>query len=138
MVGSDLSHTLISFSLQFPRKLHQPVPPARITRTQTNHVLHLGGRVHGIPRVVNKTLDPNCNSRGAATVSDVSCPISIGHDHDEPCGAPAIRGTSRLQPTTMLHAGFQTLDVDFTSGTCADVSGQFTNCVLHVRTIQPE
>ena len=33
----------------------------------------------------------------------------------------------------------QALDVDFiTSAGCADVSGQLTNCVLDVRTIQPE
>ena len=33
----------------------------------------------------------------------------------------------------------QTLDVDFiTSGSCADVSGQLTNGILDVKTIQPE
>ena len=44
------------------------------TRTQTNDVLLLGGRMHGIPRVFNRTLDPNCNSRAAATIFDVSSP----------------------------------------------------------------
>ena len=52
------------------------------TRTQTNHVLFLGKRTHGIPRVLNRTFDPNCNSRKAATVFDVSSPISVGHHHD--------------------------------------------------------
>ena len=51
-------------------------------RTQTNHVLHLGERIHGTPRVFNRTIDPNCNSRLAATVFDVSSPISVGHHHD--------------------------------------------------------
>ena len=52
------------------------------TRTQTNHVLLLGRRIHRIPRVFDKSLDPNCNSRVAATIFDVSSPISIGQHHD--------------------------------------------------------
>ena len=53
-----------------------------LTRTQTSHVLFLGRRIHGIPCVFNRTLDPNCDSRVAAMIFDVSSPISIGHHHD--------------------------------------------------------
>ena len=52
------------------------------TRTYTNHVLFLGRRMHGILRVFNRTFDPNCNSRIAATIFDVSSSITIGHHHD--------------------------------------------------------
>ena len=61
------------------------------------------------------------------------------------CGVPAIPGTSKI--TTHNHVARripnqisqQTLDVDFvTSGSCADVSGQLTDCVFDVRTTQPE
>ena len=73
----------------------------------TNHVLLLGRRVHGIPRVFNRTFDPNCSSKIAATVFDVSSPMPASiTTTTEPCGMPAIPGTSRLQPTIMLHAGF--------------------------------
>ena len=41
-------------------------------------VLLRGRRVHGIPRVFNRTFD----TRIVATVFDVSSPISIGHHHD--------------------------------------------------------
>ena len=59
--------------------------------------------VHGIPRVFNRTLDPNCNSRVDATSPAQSASVITT---TEPCGVLAIPGTSRLQPTTMLHAGF--------------------------------
>ena len=53
------------------------------TGTQTNHVLLLGRRMDGIPRVFStETFGPNCNSRTAARVFDVSSPISVGHHHD--------------------------------------------------------
>ena len=44
------------------------------TRTQTNHVLLLGRRIHGIPRVFNRTFDQNCNSRAAAPNQHRSSP----------------------------------------------------------------
>ena len=53
-----------------------------LTRPHTNHVLFLGRRIHGIPRVFNRTLHPNCDSRVASTIFDVSSPIVIGHHHD--------------------------------------------------------
>ena len=115
------------------------------TRTQTNHVLLLGGRIHGIPRVLNRTLDPNCNSRAAATIFDVSSRICIGHHHDRslrrPCSSRNIKiATNDHVACRISHQiSQQTLDVDFiTSGSCANVSGQLTICVLDVRKIQPE
>ena len=58
---------------------------------------------------------------------------------------PATQGTSRLQQTVVLHAGFldqisqQKLDVNFiTNGRCDEVNGHLTNCVFDVRTIEPE
>ena len=116
-----------------------------LTRTATNHVLFLGRRIHWIPRVFNRTLDPNCNSRAAATTCDVSSPISIGHYHDRT--SRGARNSRNIKIATNDYVARrisnqisqQTLDVDFiTSGGCADVSGQLTNCVLDVRTIQPE
>ena len=110
------------------------------TRTQTNHVLLLGRRIHGIPRVFNRTFDPNCNSRIAATVFDVSIPISVGHHHYRTLRT--ARNTRNIKIATNDHVACrishqisqQTLDVDFiTSGI-----GQLTNCVLDVKTIQPE
>ena len=107
--------------------------------------LLLGRRVHRIPRVCNRTFDPNCNSRIAATVLDGSSPISIGHHHDRTLRN--ARNTRNIMIATNDHVACrisnqisqQTLDVDFiTSGSCADVSGQLTNYVLDVRTIQPE
>ena len=115
------------------------------TRTQTNHVFLLGGRIHGIPRVFDRTLDPNCKSRVAATIFDVSSPISVGHHHD--LTMRRARSSKNIKIATNDHFACrisnqisqQTLDVDLiTSGCCADVSGQLTNCVLDVRTIQPE
>ena len=86
-----------------------------------------------------------CNSRIAATVFDVSSPISIGHQNDRTLRN--ARNTRNIKIATNDHVACriynqtsqQTLDVDFiTSGSCADVSGQLTNCVLDVRTIQAE
>ena len=100
------------------------------TRTQTNHVLLLGRRVHGIPRIFNRTFDPNCNSRTAATVFDVSSPISIGHHHDQTL--QNARNTRNVMIATNDHVAGrisnqipqQTLDVHFiTIGSCAHVSG---------------
>ena len=75
------------------------------TGTQANHVMFLGGSIHRIPRVFNGTLDLNSDSRAVATILDVSSPISSVITKTDPCGLPAIPGTSRLQPTIMLHAG---------------------------------
>ena len=109
------------------------------------HVLLLGGRVHGIPRVFDRTFYPNCNSRVAATIVDVSSPICIGQHHDGTLRR--ARSSRNIKIATNDHVACrisyqipqQTLDVDFiTSGSCAAVSGQLTNCVLNVRTIQPE
>ena len=109
------------------------------TRTQTNHVLLVGGRIHGRPCVFNWSFDLNCNSRIAAMVFDVSSTTT------EPCEMPTIPGTPRLQPTFMLHAGFRIkylskrlMLISSRSGSCADMGGQLTNCVLDVKTIQPE
>ena len=114
------------------------------TRTQTDRVLFLGRRRHGIPRVLNRTFDPNCNSRTAATVFDVSSPISVGHYHDRTLRN--ARNTRNIKIATNGHVACrisnqiseQTLDIDFiTSGSSADVSGQLTNCIRDVKTIQP-
>ena len=97
----------VGLSSRFLRKLHHPqCHQLGLTRTQANHVLFLGRRVHGIPRVFNRTLDPNCNARVAATIFDVPAPSGSVITTTEPCGVPAIPGTSRLQPMIMLHAGF--------------------------------
>ena len=75
------------------------------TRTQTNHVLLLGRHVHAIPRVFNRTLDPNCNSRVAATIFDVSSSTSIGHHHDRTMRS--ARNTRNIKIATNDHvAGF--------------------------------
>ena len=85
-------------------------------------VLLRGRRVHGIPRVFNRTFDP----RIVATVFDVSSPISIGHHHDR--NLRNARNTRNIKIATndiSNQMSQQTLDVDFiTSGSCADVSGQ--------------
>ena len=100
--------------------------------------------VHGIPRVFNRTFE-NCNSRTTATVFDVSSTMSIDHHHNRTLRS--ARNTRNIKIATNDHVACKipnqisqkTLDVDFiTSGSCADVSGQLTNCVLDVRTIQPE
>ena len=115
-----------------------------LTGTRANHVLLLGKRIHGIPRVFNRTFDPNCNSRVVATIFDISSPVSIGHHHDRTLrNARNTRNikiaTNDLACRISNQISQQTLDVDFiTSGSCVDVSGQLTNCVLDVRTIQPE
>ena len=86
---------------------------------------------------------PNCNSRVAATIFDVSSPTSIGHHHDRTFRSD--RNPRNIKIATNDHVACRfsdqipQLDVDFiTSGSCAGVSGQLTNCVLDVRTIQPE
>ena len=53
--------------------IHSQAPPTSAISSdspelKTNHVLLLGRRVHGIPRVFNRTFDPNCSSKIAATV----------------------------------------------------------------------
>ena len=76
----------LHLSLRFPHKLHQPEPSARIHQIPDKPCSAswrtLGRRIYGIPRVFNRTLDPNCDSRVAATIFDVSSPISIGHHRD--------------------------------------------------------
>ena len=71
--------------------------------------------------------------------------ISVGHHHDRTLRN--ARNTRNIKIATNDHVACrisnqisqQTLDVDFiTSGSCADVSGQLTNCVLDGKTIQPE
>ena len=75
------------------------------TRVQANHVLLLG-RVHWMPRVFNGTLDPNSDFSVVTMILGVSSPASV-ITKTEPCGVPAIPGTSK-QPAIMLHAGFPT------------------------------
>ena len=74
---------------------------------------------------------------------DVSSPISIGHHHGRTLRN--ARNTRNIKIATNDHfarripyqISEQTLDVDFiTNVSCADVSGQLTNCILDGRTIQ--
>ena len=73
-----ISHPLVSRCVTLASSTNQ-CHQLGLTRTQANHVLFLGRRVHKIPRVFNGTLDPNCNSRAAATISDISSTLSVGH-----------------------------------------------------------
>ena len=117
----------------------------RFAWTQANHVLLLGRRIHRIPGVFSRTLDPHSDARIAATILDVSSPIRICHHQHRTLRS--ARNSRNIKTATNDHVARrisnqiseQTLDVDFiTSCSCADVSGQLTNCVLDVRTIQPE
>ena len=99
----------------------------------------------GIPRVFNRTFDPNCNSRIAATILDVSSPISISHHQDRTLRSARNFKNIKIATHNLVackisyQTSQQTLDVDFiTSGSCADVSEQLTSCVFDVMTIQPE
>ena len=78
-----------------------------------------------IPEQLRRSLTSPAQSASVITTTE-PCGIKIAtNDH------VACRISNRISE--------QTLDVDFiTSGCCADVSGQLTNCVLDVRTIQPE
>ena len=100
------------------------------TRAQSKYVLLLGGYVHKIPSVFNGTLDPNSDSRVAATILDISSPISISHHQDRTLRC--ARNSRNYQITAhnyfarriLNQISQQDLDVDFiSSGSCADVSG---------------
>ena len=78
------------------------------SRTQTKHVLFLGRRIHGIPvfstEPLTHTAIPEQLRRSLTSPAQSASVITT----TEPCGMSAIPGTSRLQPTIMLHAGFPT------------------------------
>ena len=125
----------IGFSLRFRRKLHQPVPSARIyTRTQTDHVLS-SWKTHGrdttcfsteplaqtaIPEQLQGSLTSPAQSASVITTT-------------EPCGMPGRQGTSRFLTNDHVarrssnQISQQTLNLDFiTSGSYFDVGGQLT------------
>ena len=73
----------IGLSLRYPRKIHQPVPSARIHQNSNKPCsASLEDAYTGYHVFSTEPLTQNCNSRIAATVFDVSSPISIGHHHD--------------------------------------------------------
>ena len=135
----------IGLLLRYPRMLYQPAPSPRIHQNQTDHVLFLGRRIRGIPRLLKKkpltqTAIPQLLRR-----SLTSSPIIIGHHHDRTLRN--ARNTRNIKIAANDHVACkisnqiseQTLDVDFiTSSSSADVSGQLTNSILDVKTIQPE
>ena len=136
IVPGEQLHILLHWSLV---AIPSQAPPTSahqlgLARAQANHVLCLGRRIHEIPRVFNRTLYPNCNSRAAATICDVSSPISIGHHHDRTLrSARNFQEHQDCNQQSCCMPRFpikyqQALDVDFiTSGSCADVSGSVTN-----------
>ena len=101
------------------------------TSIQTDHVLFLGGRTHGTT-CSQQSFWPKLQFQN-------SCD---GHHHDRTLRN--ARNPRNIKIATNDHVACrisnqiseQSLDVDFiTSGSCADVSGQLTNCILDVRTI---
>ena len=80
---SSCTSCSIALSLRYFRKLHQPQCPSTRIHQNSDIPCSASWKTHTrIPRVFNRTLDPHCNSRVAATIFDVSSPISIGHHHD--------------------------------------------------------
>ena len=72
----------IGLSLRYPRKLHQPAPSARIHQNSNRPwFCFLEDAYTGYHVFSTELLTQNCNSRIAATVFDVSSPISVGHHH---------------------------------------------------------
>ena len=78
-----------------------------LTRPRANHFLFLGRRTHGIPRVFNGTLGPDSDSRVAATVLDVSSPISFSHHHDRTLRSARNSRNIKIATVT-FHAIFPT------------------------------
>ena len=81
IVPGEHLHNLLQWSLV---AIPSQAPPTSAISSDSPELkqtmfLLLGRRIHGIPRVFNRTFDPNWNSRIAATIFDVSSPISIGH-----------------------------------------------------------
>ena len=135
----------IGFSLRFPRKLYQPVPSARIHQN-SNKPCSASWKTHTLDTTCfQQNLDPSCHSKIAATVVDVSSPMSIRHHHDGTL--LNVRNTRNIKIAINDHVACpisnqisqQTIDTDFiTSGSCADMNGQLASCFLDVRTIPPE
>ena len=84
-----------------------------------------------------QTLDPNCDSRVASTIFDVSSPIGIGHHHDRTLRSARNSKNIKIATDDLVARTIpnqispQKLVVDFVkSSNCADSGGQLTDCVL--------